>query len=171
MTTPLSADDKSTMVMVYTNNSLLRGEVVTKENVRVSIWLRTEGAPKYLRLLRAQVLFFGGGAPKSSSTTEAYVPVSSLVAFHLAPPLQEPMDYEEGEKNRAVQTVSVAVGTFIFKGKIRFSAQTGLGASLEMAYSWMSMYDTEISNPNLPQMPAILVPMLLVNPTQVTITL
>jgi hypothetical protein len=171
MTTPLNADEKSTMVMVYTQNSLLRGEVVTKENVRVSIWLRTDGAPNYMRLLKAQVLFFGGGAPKSYNTSEAYVPVSSVIGFHLAPPLQEPMDYEEGEKNRAVQVVSVTVGTFIFKGKIRFSAQSGLGASLEMAHTWMSMYETEISNPNLPQMPAIVVPMLLVNPRQVAITL
>jgi hypothetical protein len=170
MTTPLSADDKSTLVMVYIQNALIRGEVVTKENMRVSIWLRTDGAPNYLRLQQAQMLSFSGGAPKSYNTSEVYVPVASVIGFHIAPPLQEPLDYEEGEKNRAEQIVSVTVGTFIFKGKIRFSAQSGIGPSLEMAYSWMSMYETEISNPNLPQMPAILVPMLLVNPRQVTIS-
>jgi len=33
------------------------------------------------------------------------------------------------------------------------------------------MYDTEITNPSLPQMPAITVPMLLVNPAQVAFAL
>jgi hypothetical protein len=32
----------------------------------------------------------------------------------------------------------------------------------------MSMYDAEITNPSLPQMPAIQVPMLLLNPGKVT---
>lgn len=171
MTAPLTADEKTTLVMAYTQNALIRGEVVTKENARVSIWLRTDGAPNYMHLLNAQVLLFGGGPPKSYNTPDAFIPVSAVVGFHLAPPLQEPLDYEEGEKNRAVQVVSVTVGTFIFKGKVRFSAQSGLGATLEMAHSWISMYETEISNPNLPQMPAILVPMLLVNARQITIAL
>jgi hypothetical protein len=170
MTTPLTAEDKSTLVMVYTQNTLIRGELITKETVRVSIWLRTDGAPRFFRLQNAHMLSFGGGPAKSSSHTEIYVPVAQVIGFHIAPPAQDPLDYEEGE-NRAVEVVSVGVGTFVFKGKIRFSAQSGLGSSLEMVHSWMSMYEVEISNPGLPQMPVILVPMLLVNPSQVTIAL
>jgi hypothetical protein len=33
---------------------------------------------------------------------------------------------------------------------------------------WMSIYEAEISNPYLPQMPVISVPMLLVRPEQVS---
>ena len=171
MTTPLAAEEKSTLVMVYTQNALIRGEVVTRENVRVSIWLRTDGAPHFFRLLNANMLFFGGGPAKSSNHSEMYVPVESVIGFHIAPPAQDPLDYEESEKNRGVQIVSAGVGTFIFKGKVRFSAQSGFGSSLEMMHTWMSMYETEITNLSLPQMPAILIPMLLVNPKQVTFTL
>ena len=166
--TTLASDEKSTMVMVYTLNSLVRGEVVTKENMRISIWLRTDGAPKFFHLLNAQAIFFGSGAVRSSNYSQIYAPVASVVGFHILPPAHEPLDYEEGEKNRSAEIVSAAVGTFIFKGKVRFSAQSGLASSLEMVKTWMSMYDVEITNPSLPQMPAMQVPMLLVNPGQVT---
>ncbi len=169
--TTLASDEKSTLVMVYTQDALVRGEVVTKQNVRVSIWLRTDGAPHYFHMLNAQKLFFGGGPAKSSNHAEIYVPVAAVISFHIAPPAHEPLDYEEGEKNRAVQLVSAGVGTFVFKGNVRYSAQSGLNSSLEMVHGWMSMYETEITNPSLPQMPAILVPMLLVNPGQVTLAL
>ena len=169
--TTLASDEKSTLVMVYTQNALVRGEVVTKENMRISIWLRTDGAPNFFHLHNAQMLFFGGGPVRSSNYSEIYVPTASVICFHLAPPAQEPLDYEEGEKNRSVETVSAVVGMFLFKGKLRFSAQSGLASSLEMVKSWMSMYEVEITNPNLPQMPAMQVPMLLVNPGKVTLGL
>lgn len=166
--TTLAPDEKSTLVMIYTQDSLVRGEVITRESVRVSIWLRTDGAPHFFHLHNANMLFFGGGSVRSSNHADIYVPTATVSAFHIAPPAQDPLDYDENEKNRAEEIVSAAVGTFIFKGKIRFSAQSGLAASLEMTLNWMSMYEVEITNPNLPQMPAIHVPMLLVNPSQVT---
>jgi hypothetical protein len=43
MMTDLSPDEKSTLVMIYTQNMLVRGEVVTRQGVRVSTWLRTQG--------------------------------------------------------------------------------------------------------------------------------
>lgn len=167
----LTSDEKSTMVMVYTQNSLVRGELVSKESVRVSILLRTDAAPRFFWLQNAQMVFFGGGSTRSSNHAEVYVPVAAVIGFHILPPAQEPLDYEQDEKNRAVEVVSAGVGTFIFKGKIRFSAQSGLAASLQMIHTWMSMYDVEITNPSLPQMPALHVPMLLVHPGQVTFSL
>ena len=166
--TTLASDEKSTLLMIYTQNALVRGEVITKQNVRVSIWLRTDGAPRYIHFVNGQMLFFGGGPAKSYNYPELYVPVTSIIGYHISPPAQEPLDYEASEKNRAVQLVSVGVGTFIFKGKLRYSGQSGFGSSLEMVHTWLSMYETEISNPGLPQMPAMQVPMLLVNPLMVT---
>ena len=169
--TTLGPDEKSTLVMIYTHDTLIRGEVVTKQNVRVNIWLRTDGAPRYFHLLNAQKLFFGGGSVRTSAHAEIYVPVASVIAFHIVPPAHEPMDYEEGEKNRNIQLVSVGVGSFIFKGSLRYSAQSGFNSSLEMVHSWLSMYETEITCPSLPQMPAIVVSMLLVSPGQVMFAL
>lgn len=162
----LKPDEKTTPVMMYSADRLVRGEVVTKESVlRVNIWLRTDGAPKYMHVLKPQVLVFGGSPPKALSYSEIYFPTSQLIGFHTLPPTDEPLDYEATEANRMMQDVEVIVGTFLMKGKIRISTQTEMGTSLEMArVSWMSLYEAEITNTYLPQMPPLHVPMVLLNP-------
>ncbi len=166
---PLAPDEKSTLVMLYTQNALIRGEAITKENVRVGIWLRTEAAPRYIHLLKPQVISSNAGPVRVVNYSEIFIPTSILIAFHLAPPAQSPLDYDENEKNRAMEPVTVDVGAFLFKGIVRFSAQSGFGPTLEMAkVPWMSMYSVEITNPNLPHMPPISVPMVLINPAQVS---
>lgn len=169
----LRPDERTTPVMLYTQESVVRGEVVTKTSVlRVSIWLRTDGAPKYMHLLKPQVLVFGGSPVKPLSYSEIYFPTTELIAFHILPPTNEPLDYEENEANRMMQPVEVLVGTFVMKGNIRISTQTEVGTSLEVArVSWMSLYDAVITNPYLPQMPPMQIPMLLVNPLHVAFAL
>ncbi len=166
MYTP-SADEKTTPVMLYTQDTLVRGDAVTTKNVlRVNIWLRTEGAPKYMHILKPQVLVFGGAPVKPLSYSELYYPTSQLIAFHTLPPTDEPLDYEPTEMNRMMQPVDVLVGTFVMKGKLRISTQTAVGVSLEVArITWMSIYEVEVTNPYLPQMPALHIPMVLVNPS------
>lgn len=165
----LRPDEKTTPVMIYTQDTLVRGEVVTKQNVlRVSIWLRTDGAPKYMHVLKPQVIVFGGTPVKPLSYSELYFPTSQIIAFHTLPPTNEPMDYEADEANRMMQAVDALVGTFVMKGNIRISTQTELGQSLEVGrQAWMSLYDVNITNPYLPQMPPLFVPMVLVNPEHV----
>lgn len=165
----LRPDEKTTPVMFYTQHSVVRGEVVTKETVhRLNIWLRTDGAPRYMHVLKPQVLIFGGSPSKTISYSELYFPTSEVIAFHTLPPIDEPLDYDPGEANRTMEAVELLVGTFIMKGKIRISTQTEIAVSLEVArVSWMSVYDVWISNPYLPQMPALQVPMILVNPNHV----
>ena len=172
MYTP-AADEKTTPVMLYTHDTLVRGDVVTKTNVlRVNIWLRTDGAPKYMHVLKPQVLVFGGSPVKALTYFETYFPTSELIGFHTLLPTDEPLDYDPNEMNRTMMLVEVKVGTFIMKGKIRISTQTDLGSSLEVArVSWLSLYDAEITNPYLPQMPAIHVPMALLNPMKVAFSL
>ncbi len=163
----LRPDEKTTPVMIYTQHSVVRGEVVTKQTVlRVNIWLRTDGAPKYMHVLKPQVFVFGGSPAKSLSYSEIYFPTSDVIAFHTLPPVEEPLDYDPNEANLTMEVVELLVGTFVMKGKIRISTQTEIGTSLEVArVSWMSVYDVWVTNPYLPQMPAIQVPMILVNPS------
>ena len=165
----LRPDERTTPVMMYTRDSLVRGEVVTKESiVRVNIWLRTDGVPKYMHLLKAQILVFGGSPVKALSYSQIYFPTTDLIAFHTLPPADEPLDYDPGEPNRMMEPVEMLVGTFLMKGQIRISSQTEVGVSLEMArVAWMSLYDAVITNPYLPQMPPMHVPMVLVNPSHV----
>jgi hypothetical protein len=167
----LASDEKTTLVMAYTRNMLIRGEAVTKDTARVNVWLRTDGAPNYIHLLNPQILTFGGGAPRSSSYSEFFLPTQDVIAFHAVPPSNEPLDYDPNEKNRSTGPAIIVLGTFIMNGHIRFSSQTGMGSSLEVARTvWMSAYEVDVSNPSLPQL-SLHVPMVLVRPLQVGIGL
>ena len=169
----LKPDEKTTPVMLYTQQNVVRGELVAKQTVhRVNIWLRTDGAPRYMHILKPQILVFGGGPAKALSYSEVYFPTSEAIAFHTLPPTDEPLDYDPNEANRTMVPVDLLVGTFVMNGKIRISTQTEIGISLEMArVSWMSIYDVSINNPHLPQMATLQVPMALVNPNHIAYAL
>ncbi len=159
----LTAEEKLATVMVYTNDILARGELIVKENMRVSIWLRTQGVPNYIHLHRAQVISFAGGTPRTYALSEMFIPTVQVSAFHLAPPAQDPLDFDASEQNRMMQPMEVMVGPFVLKGKIRISMQTDVATSLDvMRATWLSIYEAEIANPHLPQF-NVKAPMLLVN--------
>jgi hypothetical protein len=165
----LRPDEKTTPAMLYSKEGVVRGEVVVKQNVqRVNIWLRTDGAPRYIHILKPQVLVFGGNPVKALSYSEIYFPTSEVVAFHTLPPAEEPLDYDSSEADRKMEAVELLVGTFVMKGNIRISTHTEVDTSLESArVSWLSVYEVWITNPYLPQMPALQASMVLVNPTHI----
>jgi hypothetical protein len=167
----LRPDEMTSLVMLYAMDSVVRGEAVVKQNVpRVNIWLRTDGAPRYIHVLKPQVLVFGGSPVKALSYGELYFPTSQVIAFHTLPPTNEPLDYDPSdEADRRMEAVELLVGTFVMKGHIRISTHTEVDHTLESArISWMSVYEVSITNPYLPQMPALQVPMILVNPSHVS---
>ena len=165
----LAPDEKSTLVLVYTHDLLVRGEVVTKESARVSIWPRTQGVPNFIHLIKSNVLNFGGSPPKPAFYSDFFMPTASAIGFHLAPPATDPLDYDPQEKNRTMEPVTITLGTFTIKGHMRISSSTSLAVSLEVVYAgWLSIYDSEITNPYLPQMPPMQVPMMLITPSKVT---
>ncbi len=148
----VGADEKLTPVMVYTKNMLIRAEVLTKQNVRVGIWLRTDGAPRYMTLLRPQLLVFGGRAPRSTSYAELLLPVEECIAFHIIPPTSDGIDYDEQEKNRVNFPLELLLGSFLFKGKVRISTQADMASTLEVTKApWLSIYEFNVSNYMLPQ--------------------
>ena len=165
----LRPDEQTTPIMLYSQHNVVRGEAVIKQNVpRVNIWLRTDGAPRYIHVLKPQVLVFGGSPVKALSYSEIYFPTSEVIAFHTLPPTDEPLDYDPNEADRKMEVVELLVGSFVMKGTIRVSTHTEVDHSLESArVSWMSVYDAWITNPYLPQMPALQVPMVLVNPMHI----
>jgi hypothetical protein len=168
----LDPDEKTALVMVYTHNALIRGEAVVKGSVRISTWLRTDGAPEYIHLLKPQVLTIAAGAVKTQAFEEMYFPTSLAIGFHLVPPMHDPPDYDESEANRLMQPVALLVGSFIFRGKLRISTQTDIGSSIATSrVAWMSLYEVNVTNPALPQMGVMHVPMLVVRPLHVTFAL
>jgi hypothetical protein len=167
----LAPDEKVSLVIVYTQDMLVRGELVTQKNVRVSIWLRTQGVPDHIHLLNAQVLHFAVAPARSFAYSEFYLPAGQIVAMHLAPPQADPLDYDPAEVNRRMVPLNALIGSFLFKGQMRVATQTGgLGTSLDIAHApWLSIYEVEITNPSLPQMPAMHAPMVLVRPSLISI--
>ena len=165
----LRPDETTSLVMLYTQHNVVRGEAVVKQNVpRVNIWLRTDGVPRYIHILKPQVLVFGGSPAKALSYPELYFPTSQVIAFHTLPPVEEPLDYDPAEADRRMEAVDLLVGTFVMSGKIRISTHTEVDTTLESArVSWISVYEVSITNPYLPQMTALQVPMVLVNPAHV----
>lgn len=168
----LAADEKTTTVMMYSQNMLVRGEVVIRQNVRVSIWLRTQGMPNFIHVHKTQVLVFGGAAPKSLAYEEMFFPTAQVIGFHIAPPASDPVDYDPNEAGRRLVDLTLLMGTFNLRGKARISTHADFATSIDVARSaWMSIYEAEITNPYLPNMAAIRVPMLLVRPEQVSFAL
>jgi len=154
--------------MLYNSNSMVRGDLVTKESARVSIWLRMQAQVHYIHLHKPQVLLFGGPQTKSLAYEEMYFPIAQIVGFHIAPPTEEPMDYEADEPNRAMKDVNLLLGCFALKGKLRISTLTDFATTIEVDHAgWLSVYEAEIESPFVPQIPVIQTPMLLVNPAQV----
>lgn len=168
---PLANDEKASTVMVYTESMLVRGEIVLRDAIRVSIWLRTQGVPNFVHLFNAQIIQLAGIPPKNYSRPELFLPSSEIIGFHLAPPAQDPLDYDASESNRRMQPVQALMGSFVLNGKLRVSTSTDFAATLDvMNTSWLSLYEADISNPYLPQL-SIQVPMMLVRPSKILIGL
>ena len=166
--TGIAADEKLSPAMIYTTSGIVRGQVITKESIRVNIWLRTQSAPEIVHLKNAQVITFTGPGPIQPLTfSDFFIPTVQILAFHTLPPVSEPLDYDETEKNRKMETVMAVVGNFRFNGYMRMSAQVNVATNLEVSRTlFISMYDVEISDPYIPNMAAIKVPMALVRMNQ-----
>jgi hypothetical protein len=165
----LAPNEKTTPVIVYARSKLIQGDLVTKENVRVSIWLRMQELPNYVHLLKAKILFFGGSPPKALAYDEYYFPTERIIAFHLAPPASDALDYDSDASDRTLVDVNLILGEFMLKGKIRLSTRADFATGLEVSHmTWLSVYQAEITNPFQPQIPVIHTPMLLVNPKLVS---
>jgi len=163
----INENEKITPVMVYTEDALYHGKIITKKIVRTNIFLRTEGAPTYLHLHEAQMIR-PGSTIKTKKFNELFVPVNAIICFHTAPDTEIQLDYDDYEENRRMVPITVVLGSFILNSTIRISTQTELSASLEVSRMvWLSLYDASISNPFLPQM-NVQIPMLILRPEKAT---
>jgi len=160
----LGSDDKVAQAMAYTNNALYWGEVVVKEMVRVSTWLRTNNAPDRVCMYNARILnTSGNGQAKPPHFTELYIATTQINIFHLIPPAKEPADYDATEPNRKMQPVSMLVSNFRIDGHLRLASSGSVGKFLEVVReNFTSIYDAQISCPNNPAFGVIPVPYVIV---------
>ena len=80
-----------------------------------------------------------------------FLPTAHVIAFHIKPPDHDPLDYEVNQPNRNMEPVSAIIGNFRLDGFIRMSTQINLERFLDASKeTFTSLYNVEISQPNLP---------------------
>ncbi len=166
----LKDNEKITPVMIYTDDALYHGKLITRKMVRVNIFLRTEGAPTYIHLHEAQVIS-PGSTTRTKKLDEIFVPLKAITCFHTAPDVEIELDYEPSEENRRMMPVTAILHSFFLDCTTRLSTQTELSSALEVTrMEWLSLYDAKITNPYLPQL-NIQVPMLIARPEKIVLGL
>jgi hypothetical protein len=160
----LAPDEKTAQVMIYTPSSLFWGDIIVKNMVRVSTWLRTNTVPDRICLLNAKMLVTTtGGPPHPVNFPELHISVTQIQAFHLLPPAKDPPDFDPTEPNRKMEPANALIGSFLFKGFLRISTNVDLKRFLEVTReAYTAVYDTEITNQIIPGLGPITVPFVLV---------
>lgn len=159
----LGPDEKAAAVMVYLPTAVCWGEVVVKELIRVSTWLRTNSAPNYLCLYGAKFMNTSSSTPRPISFPTLEVNVSTVMAYHLIPPAQDPLDYDPSEPNRKMEPVTALVGSFRLDGSIRIASISNLARFLEVTKEmFTALYDVDISSPGIQGLGVMKVPFVLV---------
>ncbi len=164
-----AADEKVAPVMVYLPNRLVWGDVIVKESIRVSTWLRTNAAPELITFYNAKILLTNQ-PDKSRPILQAELSLfaSQIIAYHLIPPQQDPVDYDPTEPNRVMEPVTVWVDTFRLDGFMRLSMLSSVKKYLDVTReTYTSLYDVAVSNPLLPDMGVLKVPYIIVRQNSV----
>jgi hypothetical protein len=163
----LHPNEKVASVMAYTNIGVFWGEVVVKEQIRVSTWLRTNVAPEKMCLYNSKcILTLGTGSPKPISFSEMHLPTAEIVAFHLVPPAKDPVDYDPTEPNRHMEPITAFGGSFRFDGHLRLATTSTLGKYMEIAReTFAGLYDVDISNLVMPALGVMHVPFVIIRQT------
>jgi len=169
----IAPDEKVVPMMIYTNTGMARGEMITKQTIRVSTWFRSAGVYDFLHLHRAQYLVISGASSiQAHSLPDLFISSYQIIAAHIIPPGQEPLDYDASEPNRKMEAVSVYFSLFRCNAAIRMSASSNLGQYLSTAKEvFLTLYDSEITCPAVPNMGTVRSPMLLLRPSASTFSL
>jgi len=167
--TNLGPEDKVTAVMVHTADRLAWGKLVHREMLMASRLLVGVTMPDYVSLYDAQVMpTFGGQLSKPTKYSELHFPVESVIGYHLMPPAEDPVNYDENEPNRINVQVTFMVGAFLFKSHLRISTASNIKISLDVSKSiFLSVYDNKIFHPGNPSLKPIETSMALVRRTAV----
>lgn len=160
----LEPGEKVVPVMVYTATTILCGDVVIKEQIRASTWLRTNIAPDWIPLLNARcILANTTGETKPVILPQAFVATSEVVIFHLMPPQTDPLDYDPNEPNRKMEPVTVLAGPYRIDAFIRLAARANLAHFIDVSHeTFTSLYNAEITRIDLPSRQPMRIPYILV---------
>jgi hypothetical protein len=169
----LEPDDKAAQVMAYTAGALFWGEVVVKDVIRVSTWLRTKNAPNRICLYNGRAVYSSPGqSVRPMHFSEINIAVNQIMMFHLVPPAKDPLDYDPTEPNRRMLPVSALVGNFRVDGHLRIPTISNITRYLDSIHEeFTSLYDAHISNPAIPAFGTIAVSYLILRQETTVFTL
>ncbi len=158
----LGDNDKLTPAMFYTASSMVWGKVLSKKPIRVSTWLLTDMAPNYLTIYDAQVMLVGGVKPKSIKFPVLYLQIHNINAYHLIPPVSEPVDYDPNEPNRKMVPTTAIIEPFRFDGLTRMASFSTADNYLAAAKAeFITIYDARMTCPLVPSIKGAQTPMVL----------
>jgi len=160
----IAPDEKAVPLMVYTVNWLCWGEFIAKESIRVSTIMRTNAAPEILCLHNAKTICPAVNTlPNPISLPVMQIPAEQILAYHLIPPHQDPLDYDPSEPNRRMDLVTVLAGKFQMDAKMRFASISNLTKYLDRTREiFTSIYEVEITCPIMPSLGTVKAPFALV---------
>lgn len=160
----LKTDEKFVPIMIYTPQRLIWGQLLTKEVIRVSTWLQTEMAPKYLNLCDAQVLFWGSNNGKyPAKFPHLFIETAQIMAYHILPPADESPYFDPEAPNRKMLPVTAVAGVYKFDCVIRLAEQSNLKNFLEVQKGdFLPVYDAVMSSPVIPSIKGIQTPHVLI---------
>lgn len=159
---PLADDEKNVPLMLYTPNAMIWGEVIVKQAIRASTWLRTNAAPDKILVNNAKFLLTTtANAMQPAAFRELIVPLATVGAYHLIPPASDPLDYDPTEPNRIMMPVVILLGSTKIIGKMRMTQQSNLQKYLNVTHElFSSVYDAVITNTVLPSLGTLRIPYL-----------
>ena len=160
----LEPDQKVGSIMIYTATGICWGDVIVRDYVRISTWLRTNASPDIVCLHNARLLITTAPVdPKPMQFPQMFIATAEILAYHLTPPAKDPIDYDPSEPNRRMDPVSAILGVFRVDGLMRLSTRTDLARYLDMTHETFSaLYEADISSPVMPTFKTMRVPFVLI---------
>lgn len=153
----LSDEETTSSMMFYTTQGLVWGDLVHNKQVLPGRLLVGISTPDMITLYNAKMMFTEANyISKPVSHSELFLHENNVIAYHLAPPVKDQIDYDPSEPHRIMSPIIVHVGPFTVNAQMRISDRTSIKTNLEVSKSaFITFYDAAITHPNAPNMPPI----------------
>ncbi len=154
----VGAEKTETPMMIYTTQGLVWGTLPHSSGIQPSRILLGVTIPEYMALNEAQAMFMEPNfITKAIKHPRLLVPSSTILGYHLMPPLKDTLDYDPTEPNRKMEPITLYMNALKVSGSIRMSEITDAKTTLEvMKADFLSLYDVEIRHITNTQMSPIL---------------
>ncbi|MGD2040583.1 MAG: hypothetical protein PVH11_07135 [Anaerolineae bacterium] len=138
----LQVGEKVSQVMIGTSDMLLWGDLVTKEQVRLAVYLTTL-AEDFVLVRDANILFLSPVEQRDPIVrSEVYVRYEEILFFYV---MSDPLPVPEETELRRFESLETVVGSFHIEGSIVKSPMASLQNMLVVTTeSYLSLYQASI---------------------------